>query len=235
MARGRVIGTRHNRLIGRGARQERVREQILDRVATQVRELIYFTHVSARRHPSKPPTFVAGLFAVEEDAAIVAQTRGCVIEGAHRRQVSRAKASDLRCGACGPRAGGCVPEVEVIGRRKEIRTREDAPGALVDDPTRNECASRTMGTDDTVGLPQLLIDQQGERAVVVIEGPHTVGNPNHAIAIQGSIAGRQYREGRPIRRHHSDVRRLRAGRARRGRGEGKGCGGERRSNEERSG
>src|SRR5437868_15061707 len=63
----------------------------------------------------------------------------------------------------------------------QVAAGDNSESVLVDDPLRDERALAAVIAGNAHRIAELVIHQQRERAVPVVEGAETIGNPHHAV------------------------------------------------------
>ena len=209
-ARGGVIRADDNGLeeVG-GARAYavvRASEEVFVRVLTVVGKFVDLAGFGSVHNPGEGLTFGAGLFAIQEDTAVIAGAAiGSIIEGRKVREVSGAGAEVGIGGSwSGPRRGGGVPHHLVEARGHEVAAGDDLPGGGVDHPLGDEATSgavRAGGAKQrrrALNGADFMVGENGHRAVTVAVSAEAIGDAGHLIAIDG-IANGEQRSCRPAR------------------------------------
>lgn len=164
-----------------------------------VREFVGLTDfgVISRYDKGEGFAFGAGFFAVQEDEAVIAGSAvGSIVEGTEFREVSGAGAEiSVRGGGGGPRRGGGVPHHLVEARGHEVAAGDDLPGGGVDHPFGDEAAGSTVGAGGTqqsrraLDSADLMVGENGHRAVAIAVSAKAIGDTGHLIAIDGIAYG----------------------------------------------
>ena len=164
-----------------------------------VREFVGLTDFGAITRYDKGEGFAfgAGFFAVQEDEAVIAGAAvGSIVEGTEFREVSGAGAEiSVGGGGGGPRRGGGVPHHLVEARSHEVAAGDDLPGGRIDDPLRDEAASSAVGAGGAqqrrraLDGADLMVGEDGHRAVTIAVSAKAIGDAGHLIAIDGIAHG----------------------------------------------
>ena len=172
-ARAAVVVADHERRVLREGIRERIfpaadaDEAGAVRGEVELSEDVALAGVRAGHDGALLPAGRTAFLAVHEDALLRAEAAPCVVEGAHLREVSRAKTIEGD-GARGRirllRAG--VPAVHLL---HQVFTGKHGEVALGDDPLRDIGTLRAVVAHRADGIAHLMVHQHGEGAVAVVE------------------------------------------------------------------
>jgi hypothetical protein len=132
------------------------------------------------------------LLAVQEEPSIEALACGRVVERRLGREIGGAEPIELHVAAQGIRAA--VPEVDLLD---QVLSADDREVVLANDPLGDERTGPTVSACDSACRRDLVVHQDGERAVPVVERAEPIRDAGHPIRaathLRDRVAGGQNR------------------------------------------